>query len=135
MERRLTILIADRNRRIRQFLMRELAVEGYRVLLAEDRNDLSRIIRRDDTLDLLILDDEMLVPEESRIVEQLRNRIPHVPLIVHSYSTECVEKSLAREAAALVQKKGDIGELKNAVGRVLHCEYPSRFDPAELRPA
>ena len=133
MERRFTILIADRNRRIRQFLMRELAAEGYRVLLAEDKKDLSRIIRRDDTLDLLILDDEMLAPEESRIVEQLGNRIPHLPLIVHSYSTECVEMGLAREAAVLVQKKGNIGELKNAVGRVLHSEHPYRLDHAELR--
>jgi DNA-binding response OmpR family regulator len=115
--------------------MRELAEEGYRVLLAQDKDDLLQIIGRDDTLDLLVLDDEMLVPEESRIVEQLANRIPHVPLIVHSYSTECVEMGLAREAAVLVQKKGNIGELKNAVDRVLHNEYPCRVDPDELRPA
>lgn len=133
MEKRFTILVADRNRRIRQFLMRELAAEGYRVLLAEDRNDLLRIIRRDDTLDLLILDDELLVPEESRILEQLANRIPRLPLILHSYSKECVEPSLAREAAALVEKKGNIGELKNTVDRVLHSERPFRFDPAGLR--
>ena len=69
------------------------------------------------------------------MVEHLANRIPHLPLIVHSYSTECVEMGLAREAAVLVQKKGNIGELKNAVDRVLHSEYPSRFDPTELRPA
>ena len=77
----------------------------------------------------------MLVPEESRIVEHLANRVPHVPLIVHSYSTECVEMDLAREAAALVQKKGNIGELKNAVDRVLHSEDPCRADRGELRPA
>jgi len=135
MEERFTILIADRNRRIRQFLKREFASDGYRVLLAEDRNDLLRIVRRDDTLDLLILDDEMLVPEESRIVERLSNRVPRLPFIVHSHSTECVEESLARGAAALVQKKGNVGELKDAVGRVLHGEYPCRVDPAEMRPA
>ena len=135
MEKRFTILVADRNRRIRQFLMRELAAEGYRVLLAEDKNDLLQIIRRDDTLDLLILDDELLVQEESRILEQLENRIPRLPLIVHSHSKECVEPSLAREAAALVEKKGNIGELKNTVDRVLHGGHPSRVDPAGLRPA
>jgi len=131
MEERFTILVADRNRRIRQFLMRELAAEGYRVLLAEDRNDLLRIIRRDDTLDLLILDDELLVPEESRILEQLGNRVPRLPLILHSYSKECVELSVAREAAALVEKKGNIGELKHAVDRVLHSENPSGLDRIE----
>lgn len=135
MEKKFTILVADRNRRVRQFLMREFAIEGYRVLLAEDKKDLSRIIRRDDTLDLLILDDEMLVPEESRIVEQLKNRIPPLPLIVHSFSTECVDPGLAHEAAVLVQKKGNIGELRNAVDRVLHSEVPRRTAHAELRPA
>lgn len=135
MEKRLTILVADRNRRIRQFLMREFAAEGYRVLLAEDKNDLLQIIRRDDTLDLLILDDELLAQEESRILEQLENRIPRLPLIVHSHSKECVEPSLAREAVALVEKKGNIGELKNTVDRVLHGGHPSRVDPAGLRPA
>ena len=105
------------------------------MLLAEDKNDLLRTVRQDDTLDLLILDDEMLVPVESRIVEQLAGRVPHLPLIVHSYSTECVHQSLAREAAALVQKKGNIEELKNTVDRVLQSQYPSRFGSAELRPA
>jgi len=131
MEKRFTILIADRNRRIRQFLMREFAAEGYCVLLAEDKNDLLRIIQQDDTLDLLILDDEILSPEATRIVEQLGNRVPRLPLIVHSFSTECKEQGFAREAAALVEKKGNVGELKDAVDRVLHSEYPSRFDPIE----
>ncbi len=135
MERRFTILIADRNRRIRQFLMREFAAEGYRVLLAEDSNDLLRSIRQDDTLDLLILDDEMLGPEKSRIAEQLGNRVPRLPLIVHSFSTERVEESLALEAAALVEKKGNVGELKNAVDRVSYSQYPYRSDPAEPTPA
>ena len=121
MERRFTILVADRNRRIREFLMREITAEGYGVVLAEDNNDLLRIIRQDDTLDLLILDDELIVQDESRIVEQLGNRVPRLPLIVHSFSTECVEPSLTREAAALVEKKGNIGELKNAVDRVLQA--------------
>jgi len=129
MERKFTILIADRNRRVRQFLMREFTAEGYGVLLAEDKEALLRIVQRDDTLDLLILDDELLVPEESRIVELLRNRIPHIPLIVHTFSTECVEQGLAREATALVEKKGNIGGLKDSVDRVLHSEYPCRFDP------
>jgi transcriptional regulator with AAA-type ATPase domain len=34
-----------------------------------------------------------------------------------------------------VEKKGNIGELKNTVDRVLHGGHPSRVDPAGLRPA
>ena len=128
MAREFTILVADRNRRVRQFLMRELVAEGYAVLLADGKDDLLQIVRRDDTLDLLILDDELLVPEESRIVDLLRNRVPHLPFIVHSFSTDCVEQGLAQEATALVEKKGNIGGLKDAVDRVLHSEYPCRFE-------
>ncbi len=134
MDREFTILIADRNRRIREFLRREFVLEGYHVRLVGDRHELSTMIRGDDTLDLLVLDSEILPPDEFRIVAQLENRIPPLPLIIHSFSTECVDVCLARAAAALVEKRGNIGELKKTVKQALRSEYPCRFDHSELRP-
>ena len=128
------ILIADRNRHVRQFLKREFVADGYLVVLAENGHDLSRIIGREDTLDLLILDDEILGLDESRIVEQLGNRIPPLPFIIHSFSTEGLDRSLVAAAAALVEKTGKIEQLKEAVKQVLRREYPCRFDPADRRP-
>ena len=134
MDREFTIVIADRNRRIREFLGRELVLEGYHVRLVGDRHALSTMIRGDDTLDLLVLDDMILPPDEFRIVAQLENRIQPLAFIIHSFSTECVDVCLSRTAAALVEKRGNIGELKKAVKQVLRSAYPCRFDHSELRP-
>ncbi len=118
MEREITILVADPNRRVRQFLRREFGSEGYRVLVAENGDALSRMIRESDGLDLLILDDAMLALNQSEVNEQLENRIPPLPFILHSFSPESAASSLTG-AAALVEKSGDIEELKRAVHRVL----------------
>lgn len=135
MERRFTILIADQNRRVRQFLRREFVSEGYRVLVAENGSELSHMIRRNDELDLLILDDEILALKECRVHEQLENRIPPLPFIIHSFSPECVDPNLVGVSAALVEKRADIEELKRAVRRVLSNRYPYRTNRAAARPA
>lgn len=104
------------------------------MLLAEDGNDLSQIIRRDNTLDLLILDDEILTLEGHRMVEQLGNRIPPLPFIIHSFSTECVDLSLARAAAASVKKDGNIEELKRLAEQVLRTDDRHRLDRPDRKP-
>ena len=135
METIFTILVADRNRRVRQFVGRELASRGYHVLLAENNSELASRVSRDDTLDLLIVDEETLKPDTFRILERLGNRVPPLPFILHSYSIECVESSLLESAARFVEKSGDIKALNEAVEQVLREEYPHRFDDAEVRPA
>jgi DNA-binding response OmpR family regulator len=132
MERSFTILIADRNRRIREFLRRDFVSDGYSVLLADDTSNLASLIEQDDTLDLLILDDEILALEGRRIIEQLGNRIPPLPFIVHSFSTESVDDDIVRASSALVEKRGDIEGLKQAVKQVLRTQYPYRFSHADL---
>jgi DNA-binding NtrC family response regulator len=114
---------------------RELASRGYHVMLAENRKELASMISRDDTLDLLILDEETLRPDTFRILERLGNRVPPLPFILHSYSVEGVQSSLLESAARFVEKSGDIEALKEAVEQVLREEYPHRFDFAEIRPA
>lgn len=135
MERKFTILIADQNRRVRQFLGREFVSEGYRVLVAEDGHELSRIIEQNDGLDLLVLDDEILALKECRVHEQLENRIPPLPFVIHSFSPECVDSNLVGASAALVEKNANIEELKRAVRRVLSNRYPYRTNRAAARPA
>ena len=49
------VLIADRNRNIREFLQRELRTEGYKVLLACDARQVAKIMEIE-APDLLILD-------------------------------------------------------------------------------
>lgn len=132
MEIKFTILIADRNPRIRQFLKREFVSDGYQVLLAKNRDELVSTIWRDDTLDLLVVDDEILTPDESQVVQRLSNRIPPLSFIIHGYSIGGLHPKLANTAAALVKKTGDLEELKRAVKQALHGQYPRLFDPADM---
>ena len=50
------IMIADRNRNVRELLRRELESEGYQVRLAKDGRQVLRSINSDEPPDLLILD-------------------------------------------------------------------------------
>lgn len=129
------ILIAERNRRIRQFLEREFLAGGYRVALAESGSDLSRIVREDYVLDLLILDDELPGLAESRLVEEVANRIPSLPFILHGFSRESADLGLVEAAAVFVEKTGNIEGLIHAVREVLRSTYPSRFDSRARGPS
>lgn len=131
MKGRFTILIADRNVRIRQFLRREIASEGYRVFVAENAGELSSMIRKNEGLDLLILDDATLRLNESRVHGELENRIPRLPFILHSFSTESLDPWLVEDAAAFVEKTGKTEALLETIREVLREEYPSRFDLQE----
>lgn len=51
-----TILIADRNRHVRELLRREFEADGYRVRLARDDRQVLTVINSAEPLDLLILD-------------------------------------------------------------------------------
>jgi DNA-binding response OmpR family regulator len=135
MDTRFTILIAERNPRVRQLLGREFAADGFLVIPAENGTDLSGIIGREDTPDLLVLDDELPGLDPSRLAEQLGNRLPPLPFVVHSFSTECVDSGLVEAAADVVEKTGNIEKLRETVKRVLQTEYHGRFDSLQGRAA
>ena len=66
MKENFTLLIADRNRNIREFLQRELITDGYRVLLACDGRQVLKIIDNE-APDLLIIDLDIPYADEIRV--------------------------------------------------------------------
>ncbi|MCU0615455.1 MAG: hypothetical protein MUD09_10340, partial [Desulfobacterales bacterium] len=54
-----TILIADRNSRVRDFIKREMTKEGFRVILAETGKDVIEMINQSIPLDLVLLDPDL----------------------------------------------------------------------------
>ena len=72
MESHYTLLIADKNPHIREFLKRELSSNGYAVHLAENCCQVLMIIG--DNIDLLILDPELPDAEETNILEKLKEK-------------------------------------------------------------
>lgn len=127
MRDKFTILIADKNKNVRDFLRRELTAEGYEVIAARDGNQLLDAICRGDPLDLLILDLEIPDSDSSKILEMTQTRNPPLPVVIHTFLTEESERDDLSRAWLYIEKSGNIDHLKSAVGEMLRRFYPERF--------
>lgn len=124
------IVIADRNRHVREFLKREFMLLGYRVQIAKDGWEVIAMAKCGGPCDLLILDPEVPFAEGPDIVTQLRNRQPALPVIIHTFA-EYAGNPAVQGAAGLVEKRGDIEQLKRVVAEILQKWYPQRFSSIE----
>ena len=123
-----TILIADRNPHVREFLRRELMAEGYRVQVARNGREVLRMTDVDDPPELLILDLDMPYVSGLTILEELENRKSPLPVMIHTFRMEYEKHPAVQRAAGFWEKRGDnIDGLKATVTQVLRKYYPSRF--------
>jgi len=127
------ILIADRNRNVREFLRREFREAGYRAQIAKDAHEVLMMIDVKDPPDLLILDPEIPDVVELEVIERLQARFPPLPVVIHAFLSEQGNHLPFEHAAALVEKEGDTFRLKAAVLAVLRKCYPERLEGAEAR--
>jgi DNA-binding response OmpR family regulator len=121
------ILIADRNRHVRELLIRELSSEGYRVQGAKNCREVMTALLGEEPPDLLILDLE--IPDEGgfSVLESIRERPNPLPVVVHSFFTEKISQLAGRYDTEVVEKSGNIEILKMAVKEVLQKAYPDRL--------
>jgi CheY-like chemotaxis protein len=128
MKSQFNILIADRNRHVRDFLRREFIADGYSVQLAKDGRELLNLIDERSDTDLLILDLEMPYSGGPEVLERLFDRQPFLPVVIHTLLTEHVGHQAVKRAAAFLEKRGNnIDNLKEVVLSVLRKTYPNRF--------
>jgi len=132
MKDRFRILIADRNRNVREFLRREFGRDGYDVRLVRDGTELESVVEGDALLDLVILDLEVPLLDESRLQALIEERLPPVPLIVHGHWELCVHHAILQWVSAFVERGRDVEEMKRVVRKVLWSRYPHRFEPSEM---
>jgi DNA-binding response OmpR family regulator len=124
MKKKFTVLIADRNKNVRDFLRREFSAEGYEIITARDGNQVLQEIARDIPPDLIILDLEIPDADSSEILEKAQTRLPPVPVIIHTFLTEEAERDRLSETEIYIEKSGNIDHLKSAVADILQ-----RFNP------
>lgn len=123
-----TILIADRNPHVREFLRRELMAEGYQVQVARNGREVLRMTDVDDPPELLILDLDMPYVSGLTILEELENRKSPLPVMIHTFRMEYEKHPAVQRAASFWEKRGDnIDGLKATVTQVLRKYYPRRF--------
>lgn len=125
-----TILVADRNPNVREFLRRELSAEGYGVKLARNRQELLGPLEACQGIDLLILDLDLPLGDDSLILEDIRARIPSLPVVIHAFPNEDVHYPSKLKNAAFVEKEGNsISRLKEVIGEILKASPHQEEDP------
>ena len=115
-----TILVADRNSHVREFLQRELKAEGYDIRLAKCGREVLKWAYLLQFLDLIILDLDLPDLDEQALFCKLQDRIPALPIVIHSFQTEGAKRSMNYEHAIFVEKRGNsIEKLKKVVNDLL----------------
>ena len=120
MDKRFSLLIADRNPHVRKFLHREMTAAGYRVRLADNAREVLKWAFHQEPLDLIILDPDLPDADEVQILKRLLDRVPALPVVVHTYPTEYEEGSNDFNDFVFVEKKGSsVERLKQVVCETL----------------
>ncbi len=126
MKKSFTILIADKNKNVSDFLRRELSAEGYNVNVAKDGGQILSVIEGSEAPDLLVLDLEIPDTDGSRILEKTQRRQPPLPVIIHTFLTEESERENLNKGEIYIEKSGNIDHLKAAIAEMLRTFYPER---------
>ena len=127
-----TILVADRNSHVREFLQRELKAEGYDIRLAKCGQEVLKWAYFLQFLDLIILDLDLPDLDEQALFCKLQGRIPVLPIVIHSFQTEGTKRSINYEHAVFVEKRGNsIEKLKKVVSDLLACRTAAQPSSAK----
>ncbi len=114
------ILLADRNRHVRKYLERELAGEGYQVVLAGEGQELLQLLACQDPPDLLILDPDipsyLTAPE---LIRLLHCRHPAVPVVIHSFMPDADNYSEIPGVEVCLEKSEDVTLLKKVIADLI----------------
>lgn len=121
MERPYTILIAERNRNVRELLKREMRAEGYHVHTVANAAQLFDAVSAESPPKVIVLDLDLPDAGDSGIVAEIKSLAPDVPVIVHTLAVG-VETPLINGTVAFIEKQeNSIEKLKKQVGELLGC--------------
>lgn len=115
-----TLLVADRNPHVRDFLRREMMSEGFRVDVARSAEEVLKRVFQDESIDLIIIDPDLPDVPQEELLAKLADRIPGIPIVVHAFSSQDVYPSDDSVQMTFVQKEGEsIDALKKSVVEIL----------------
>jgi len=130
------ILVADRNRHVRDFLRRELTAEGYLVLVAKDGREVQEFLQGRTPPDLIILDPEIPFLEVLAAPETPQEDKPRIPMILHFFGEDQVLGTRLAGVVACLEKSADPARLKQLLAEVLGHggRRPPRDGPEKAEP-
>lgn len=120
-----TVLIADRNPHVRCFIKRELAAEGFRVIIAESGQEILKLSFGPTPLDLIAIDPDLPDMDSAALLQKLSRRIPPVPVVLHTLPGEEITDNM-RGMIVFVEKGGrSIERLKAVIADILSSRKKS----------
>lgn len=135
MDNTFTILIADRNSHVRNYLKREMRAAGYHVRLAENGREVLKYSYDPEPLDLLILDPDLPDVDAKTLFARLVDRIPALPMVIHTFLSDFNSPETCNEDIVFVEKHGSsIENLKQIVMDLLtrsNCTNKARLKEIE----
>jgi DNA-binding NtrC family response regulator len=119
-----TLLIADRNPHVREFLKREMMAEGYHIRLVKSGQELIDHIHDPETLpDMVILDPDLPDANDLSLVHHIHQLAPDLPVVIHTLQTEMIHQFNMTQSILLIEKKGSsVDHLKQAVKDILNMK-------------
>ena len=119
-KRQCVILVADRNPRIRDFIERELNLEGYRVFSLENADQLKSWFDRQTRLDAVVIDPTMPGFDNEDHLERLFGLRPDVPVVFHCLSSDRPSLADYRAKVGFVEKSGhSVDALKQLIRQLI----------------
>ncbi len=115
-KKQLRILVADRNRHIRDFVKRELSAQHHEVILVSNVRDILRLARQKPGFDLIIVDPYFPELDHPIRFRRVTEQIGSTPVVLHTYlsSADCAE--LTGPRVSLIEKNGNsIDRLKQII--------------------
>jgi len=129
MIRQLTILIADRNPHVRDFLQREVTADGHRVHLAENGRQLIRLAARLRPLDLIIVDPDLPDSDAPGLLTELLAQTPPLPVVLHTCCPDYENTRALAGHAFYIEKKGSSIERLKQVITAIAARDPQAGEP------
>jgi DNA-binding NtrC family response regulator len=94
--------------------------EGYDIRLAKCGQEVLKWAYLLQFLDLIIMDLDLPDIDEQSLFSKLRDRIPVLPIVIHSFHSDGAKSSVNYDHAVFVEKRGNsIEKLKKVVNDLL----------------
>lgn len=119
------ILIVERNPRMRDFLRREFSKRNFMVEGASCGSELFAKLDCGAATHILIMDVNTSEGTGRELLQQVINRYPHIPVILHTYLQDLSEDPSLLKVKAMVEKNGNPDNLTRMVARVFEELYPN----------
>lgn len=127
-----TVLVVEDNDELRSEIADLLTQDGYRVLLAADGSMALDLLRREPSVDLVLLDLWMPVMDgwSFRAAQRQESRIKHVPVIVLTADDSAPARAI--HADAVIRKPFEADGLSAAVRRIVSERRVQRREGTEV---